>query len=94
MGHVPAVSTIAAVLSGDARWCVVDGDCLDVMRGMPDRSVAHVITDPPYDERTHRNAVTAKTDGATGVSFAYLLAEEGGSTLMARRAGQLPLLGS
>ena len=28
------------------------GDCLDIMRGMPDKSVDAVITDPPYDERT------------------------------------------
>jgi DNA modification methylase len=27
---------------------VIHGDCLDVMRGMPDASVDAVITDPPY----------------------------------------------
>ena len=27
---------------------LIQGDCLDVMRGMPDKSVDAVITDPPY----------------------------------------------
>lgn len=34
------------------------GDCLDPITGMaslPDRSVDHVITDPPYSEHVHRN---------------------------------------
>lgn len=34
------------------------GDCLEIMRGMADKSVDAVITDPPYDERTHNGAVT------------------------------------
>ena len=29
-------------------WRVEHGDCLDVMRGMPDNSVDAVVTDPPY----------------------------------------------
>ncbi len=40
--------TIAEVLSGAATWCVVTGDCREVMAGLPDKSVDHVITDPPY----------------------------------------------
>ena len=51
-------STIAAVLAGEARWCVIEGDCLDVMAGMSDGCVDHVITDPPYSEHTHRSART------------------------------------
>lgn len=30
------------------KWDVIHGDCLDVMRGMPDASVDAVVTDPPY----------------------------------------------
>ena len=30
------------------RADVIHGDCLDVMRGMPDASVDAVVTDPPY----------------------------------------------
>ena len=47
-------ATIDDVLSGEARWCVIEGDCLDVMAGMSDGCVDHVITDPPYSERTHK----------------------------------------
>lgn len=39
---------IAAVLSGSARWAVVCGDNRDVLPTLPDKSVSHVITDPPY----------------------------------------------
>lgn len=35
------------VLSGSARWCVVQGDCLETMRAMPDVYVDSVVTDPP-----------------------------------------------
>lgn len=43
-----ADASIADVLEGRARWCVVTGDCLEVLPTLPDKSVAHVITDPPY----------------------------------------------
>lgn len=39
---------IQAVLDGRERWCVVRGDCLDVMRALPDGCVDAVVTDPPY----------------------------------------------
>ena len=45
--------TIADVLSGAARWCVVEGDNAEVLPLLPDKSVAHVITDPPYSRHTH-----------------------------------------
>ena len=31
-----------------ADWQVIEGDCLDAMRGMEDASVHCVVTDPPY----------------------------------------------
>jgi len=37
-----------AVLDGSARATVITGDCLQVMREMPDRCVDLVLTDPPY----------------------------------------------
>ena len=43
----------AAVLAGDRSWAVVQGDCLDVLAGMPDESVDMIWTDPPYG---HNNA--------------------------------------
>jgi DNA modification methylase len=39
-------------------WTVTTGDCLDPLTGLAslaDKSVDHVITDPPYDEKTHGN---------------------------------------
>jgi len=39
------------------------GDCLDVMRDMPDASVGAVLTDPPYTERTHSMAKTNRGAG-------------------------------
>ena len=40
--------SINDVLSGAARWHVEQGDCLDVLRALPDASVDAVVTDPPY----------------------------------------------
>lgn len=40
---------IADVLAGRSRWCVVEGDCLEVLRSLPDACVVDaVVTDPPY----------------------------------------------
>lgn len=41
------------VLEGRARWCVVEGDCLDALPALPDKSVDVVMTDPPYSEHVH-----------------------------------------
>lgn len=45
--------TIEQVLAGEARWCVVCADCLDVLPTLPDKSVDHVIVDGPYSAQTH-----------------------------------------
>ncbi len=50
------MSDIADVLEGRAQWCVIEGDCLEVMATMGDKSVDHVITDPPYAARAMKNA--------------------------------------
>lgn len=34
------------------------GDCVEFMRTLPDKSVDHVIADPPYSEHVHGNART------------------------------------
>ena len=41
------MSTIAAVLEKRARWCVVEGDCLDVLRDVPSNCIDALVTDPP-----------------------------------------------
>jgi DNA modification methylase len=38
---------ITAVLSGERKWCVVEGDCLDVLAMMPDKAGV-ILTDVPY----------------------------------------------
>lgn len=40
--------SIADVIAGRARWALVTGDCRDVLPTLGDKSVDHVITDPPY----------------------------------------------
>jgi site-specific DNA-methyltransferase (adenine-specific) len=45
--------TLAEVLAGAADWCVVEGDCLEVLPSIPDKAVAHVITDAPYIAAVH-----------------------------------------
>ena len=37
-------------------WQVIHGDCLDVMRGLPDGCVDAVVTDPPYGTGWMRTA--------------------------------------
>lgn len=39
---------VAAVLSGADRWCVITGDCLEILKTIPSGSVGAVVTDPPY----------------------------------------------
>jgi site-specific DNA-methyltransferase (adenine-specific) len=39
---------------------ILQCDCIEYMRTMADKSVDVVITDPPYDERTHKGAVTER----------------------------------
>jgi len=35
------------------RWLLHHGPCLEWMRGLADRSIDHVVADPPYDKNTH-----------------------------------------
>jgi site-specific DNA-methyltransferase (adenine-specific) len=56
----------ADVLEGRTRWCVETGDCLEILPTMPDRSVAHVITDPPYSADVHAKQWVSKALSADG----------------------------
>jgi DNA modification methylase len=47
------MSTIGDVLSGRARWVVLEADCSEVLPVLPDESVGHLIQDPPYGEHVH-----------------------------------------
>lgn len=41
------------VIEGRAQWAVIHGDNRDVLPTLPDKSVTHVITDPPYEAEAH-----------------------------------------
>jgi len=53
---VSAAATPAEVLAGAARWCVVEGEADAVLAALPDSAVGVVLTDPPYNPRTHAGA--------------------------------------
>lgn len=44
------------------RWVVLHDDCRKVLSGLGERSVDHVIMDPPYDDKTHAGARNAGED--------------------------------
>ncbi len=45
---------IAAVIDGESEGCIVQGNCLEIMRKMPENSVDLVFGSPPYeDARTY-----------------------------------------
>jgi hypothetical protein len=50
-GSLPA--EVAEVLAGMRRYAVICADNRDVLPLLPDKSVAHVITDPPYEAAAH-----------------------------------------
>lgn len=52
------------------------GDCLEVLRGMPDCSVDSVVTDPPYGLSDHKPADIAEAR----IRHAVTLMQEAGAT--------------
>lgn len=55
------MTSMADVLEGRARWALIHGDNRDVLPMLGDKSVAHVITDPPYGEHVHsKRRITPK----------------------------------
>jgi len=53
-------ATPADVLAGRARWALAEGDNRDVLPTLPAKSVAHVITDPPYEAEAHTKFRTSR----------------------------------
>jgi site-specific DNA-methyltransferase (adenine-specific) len=41
--------SIADVLSGQARWAIVEGDALALLSSLPENSVDLIVTSPPYN---------------------------------------------
>lgn len=42
------IDEVAKVLTGERNWCVVRGDCIEVMRQMPNNCIDTIVCDPPY----------------------------------------------
>lgn len=61
--------TLADVLPEGRRWAVVEADALVVLATLPAACVDHVITDPPYDDRTSEGARSAKDLAERRVDF-------------------------
>lgn len=61
-------------------WTLHHGDCIEWMRSLPDKSVDHVICDPPYSEHVHSNARSAarKTPLHSGNGKVYKSGEQRG----------------
>lgn len=47
------MNSISAVLDGSSRWCVLHADNAEVLPTLGDKSVTHVITDPPFEAEAH-----------------------------------------
>jgi site-specific DNA-methyltransferase (adenine-specific) len=61
-------------VSDTPKWEVIHGDCLEVMREMPDNSVDAVVTDPPYSsggmmrgDRTNTDVNAKYTQSGTAI---------------------------
>ena len=54
------IEAIEAVSSGRERFAVVCGDSHVLLQTLADRAVDVVLTDPPYDAKTHNGAMTMK----------------------------------
>lgn len=55
---------------------VIQGDCLDVMKGIPDKSIDMVLTSPPYDNLRTYNGYTFDFEGIA--KELYRIIKDGG----------------
>lgn len=46
-----------------------NGDCLEVLRGLPDKSVDLVVTDPPYDLKNINGGGSLSFKESTSISY-------------------------
>lgn len=53
------------VVAGDARWCVICADCLDVLPTLADGCVNLTVTSPPYNQMTSLESAPSGMWGAT-----------------------------
>jgi len=58
---------IQAVIKGGSPGCIITGDCLEVMKGMPDKCVPMIWTDPPYGHNNHDGDWNAQLNKHRGI---------------------------
>lgn len=63
-------ATAEDVIAGREPWSFECRDGFALARALPDRSVSHIIADPPYDERTHKG-VRSMADGGSAVEVNF-----------------------
>ena len=68
--------TIADVLSGASRWCVVVGDALDVIADLAPGSVAAIVSDPPYASTGDAASVMSREGAPKEIQFYEAWARE------------------
>lgn len=54
----------------DSACTIYHGDCREILPHLP--MVDHVITDPPYSERTHKGARTGNYGGEVLIDFSHI----------------------
>ena len=59
--------SVEDVLAGRAGWCVIEGDCLEILPTIP--RVDHVITDPPYEAEAHTKQRRIKASASRGATW-------------------------
>lgn len=59
---------IAAVLDGEADWCVVTGLAGDVCSAIPESSIDVVCSDPPYSKHVHQGVRSSARNTAPDVA--------------------------
>jgi DNA modification methylase len=63
---LPPATGAQAVIDGDSRWVVIEGDCRKVLSVLDTQGVDHVITDPPYSAHVHANVRSGSTTPEDG----------------------------
>lgn len=66
------LADMSAILPNGQRWAVINDDNADVFRILADRVVDHVITDPPFNDRTSTNARTNKNSDDAGKAHQFI----------------------
>jgi hypothetical protein len=68
-----AEGSLSAVLTGEAQWSLHHGDCLEMLRMLPDNSVDLGLTDPPYGLSEHpvKSIVKALTCWLAGEPYVH-----------------------